>query len=232
MPESPINNELESEMELFGDVQEISVPSEEDEDFSDDSQSDEGEEVWEESDESSTEEYPEFPNELSWTSTVESAILSWLLIFLLRLQAKYYIPDAAVQCLIRFLYVLFCVLGRYSSVIANIASRFPRSLYYLRKQYSSGQELKKFVVCHKCNAIYGYQECIEYSRSTPVTRNCFNRRYPNRSITCGIPLLKTVELSSGKKVLRPYKTYCYYGVKKALQKLLQLPEFITLCEKW
>ena len=71
---------------------------------------------------------------------------------------------------------------------------------------------------------------IEYNESTPVTRNCLNRRYPNHSITCGTPLLKTVELSSGKKVLRPYKNYCYYGVKKAPQKLL--PEFITLCEKW
>ena len=46
-------------MELFGE-QEISIPSEEDEQFSDDSKSDEGEEVWEESDESCTEE--------SWTS--------------------------------------------------------------------------------------------------------------------------------------------------------------------
>ena len=50
---------------------------------------------------------PELPNEVNQTSTVESAILSWLLIFLLIfllcLQAKYYIPDAAMQCLIRFL---------------------------------------------------------------------------------------------------------------------------------
>ena len=117
-------------------------------------------------------------------------------------------------------------------MIANIASKFPRSLHYLRKQYSSGQEFKKFVVCRKYNAIYSHQQCIEYKRSTPVTRNCFNRRYPGRTITCGTPLLKTVELSSGKKVLRPYKTYCYYGLKKSLQKLLQLPEFVTLCEKW
>ena len=55
LPKSPINCELESEMELFGE-QEISIPSEEDEQFSDDSKSDEGEEVWEESDESCTEE--------------------------------------------------------------------------------------------------------------------------------------------------------------------------------
>ena len=145
-------------------------------------------EVWEESDES---------------STVESGILSWLLIFLLRLQAKDYIPDTAIQYLIRFLWDLFCVLGRYSSVIAHIASSIP--VLSLCKQYSSGQEFKKFVVC---NLIYSHQECIEYNGSTPVTKNCFCCCYPNRTIICGI---KTVELSSGK-VLHPYKTYCYYGL--------------------
>ena len=119
LPESPINSEFNSQSELlhvFGDEQEI-IPSEEDtEQFSDDSKSDEGEEIWEESDESCTEENPELPNDVNQTSTVESVILSWLLIFLLRLQAKYYVPDTALQCLIRFLCVLFCVLGRYSSV--------------------------------------------------------------------------------------------------------------------
>ena len=96
---------------MFGGEQE-SIPSEEDtNDFSEDSKSDDsGEEVWEESDESCTEECPELPSDISQTSTIERGILSWLLIFLLRLQAKYYIPDAALQCLIRFLYVLFCVL--------------------------------------------------------------------------------------------------------------------------
>ena len=232
LPESPISSELDSQRELhmFGNEQEIILSEEDTEQSSDDSKSDEGE-VWEESD-SCTEECPELPNDVSQTSTVESGILSWLLIFLLRLQAKYYIPDAALQCLIRFLYVFFCVLGRYSSTVANIAARFPRSLYYLRKQYSSDHEFKKFVVCRKCNSIYSHQECVKYNGSTPVTRNCFYRRYPNRTVTCGTPLLKRVELNSGKKVLHPYKTYCYYGLKKSLQKLLQLPEFVTLCEKW
>ena len=45
----------------------------------------------------------ELPNEVNRRFT---AILSWLLIFILCLQAKYYIPDTAMQCLIRFLYAL------------------------------------------------------------------------------------------------------------------------------
>ena len=62
-----------------------------------------------------------------------------------------------------------------------------------------------------------------------MTRNCFYRHYPSRTVICGTPLLKII---SGKKVLHPHKSYCYYGLKKSLQKLLQLPEFVILCDKW
>ena len=95
--QSPVNSELEFEMESFGDTHETSIPSEDGKQSSDDSEYDECEEVWEESDESSSEECPELPNEVNRTCTIETAVLSWLLIFILHLQAKccipYTIPD-------------------------------------------------------------------------------------------------------------------------------------------
>ena len=53
LPESPVNSEFEFEMESFGDTHEIRRWQ-----SSDDSESDEGEEVWVESDENSSEECP------------------------------------------------------------------------------------------------------------------------------------------------------------------------------
>ena len=177
------------------------------------------------------EECPELPT-ASQDSEEENAIIQWLLIFLLRLQAKHYIPDAAVQCLIKFFYIFLHVLGRYSTTIANIASKFPRSLHYLRKHLNLNQDFKKLVVCRKCNSVYSLQECINNSGTVPVARKCFYRCSAYRSVLCGTPLLKTVELSSGKKVLRPYKVYCYHGLKNALQRLLHLPGFMDLCDQW
>ena len=215
------------------DSQDELCPNESDNQLSSESQSDSGEEVWEESDESCAEECPELPSaSASQDSVEENAIVQWLLIFFLRLQAKHYIPDAAVQCLVKFLYIFLCILGRYFTTIANIASKFPPSLYLLRKHLNLKQDFKRLVVCRKCNSVYSLQECIDESGTIPVARACFYRRNTHRSVRCGTPLLKTVELSSGKKILRPYKVYCYHGLKNALQRLLLLPGFMDLCDKW
>ena len=80
--------------------------------------------------------------------------------------------------------------------------------------------------------MYSFQECIDNSSTIPVARKCFYRCSTFRSVRCDTPLLKTIELSSGKKVLRPYKVYCYHGLKNALQRLLQLPGFMDLCDQW
>lgn len=111
-PASPLpppneHNELGATESVFSGDNEMSQ-DENDDLFSGDSQSHDGEEVWEESDESCMEECPELPSAAQKESEEENAILQWLLLFLLRLQAKHYIPDAAIHCLLKFLYI-FCV---------------------------------------------------------------------------------------------------------------------------
>ena len=129
-PISPIESESvfpsDNRDNLCDSMDEMS-PDENGPQSSSDSQSDDGEEVWDESDESCPEECPELPT-ASQDSEEEDAIIQWLLIFLLRLQAKHYIPDAAVQCLVKFLYIFLRIIGRYSTTIANIASKFTISL--------------------------------------------------------------------------------------------------------
>lgn len=49
---------------------------------------------------------------------------------------------------------------------------------------------------------------------------------------CNTPLLKTVELASGKKILYPYLVYCYLGIESSLQPLLLMSDFLVECEKW
>ena len=150
-------------MDNPSDSQDELCQNESENQFSSEAQSDSGEEAWEESDESCTEECPELPSaSASQDSVEENAIIQWLLMFLVRFQAKHYIPDAAVQ-----------------------RHHFNSKNVFLSTQYIS------------------------------VT-----------------PLLKAVELSSGKKMLRPYKVYRYHGLKNALQWLHLLPGFMDLCNKW
>ena len=91
----------------------------------------------------------------------------------------------------------------------------------------------KYVVCRKCEKLYRYKDCISGNSS----KTCTYRKFPNhphrmRRLECGTLLLKTVELSTGKKVLYPFLTYCYLGLKCGLQQFLSRPDFVHLSEKW
>lgn len=165
--------------------------------------------------------------------TDERDLIRWMVIFFLRLQAKFYIPDAALHCLIKFLYVFLSVIGRSSSYVAHMASVFPRSLYELRNQYQLGSRFKKMVVCTKCYSVYNQSECAEKVGSLTKSKKCMYRVFKNsRSKMCNNVLLKTIELSTGTTILRPFKVYCYHSLKSALQELLQNSTFVANCDHW
>ena len=94
----------------------------------------EREEFWEESDDSenvqeSEEAHKSAPIMPSFdTDTKESSsaisLVSWLLIFLLKLQTRYFIPDAALKLLIKFFSIFFSVLGQFSPFIKTIKNFF------------------------------------------------------------------------------------------------------------
>ena len=69
-------------------------------------------------------EVPELPS-IQASLAEEKALIVWLLIFILRLQANHSIPDVALTCLIKFFFIFFTVIGRTNSYIATIASSFP-----------------------------------------------------------------------------------------------------------
>lgn len=101
----------------------------------------EGEEVWEEGSEAN--EHIEFdfsssPPALpvssnSSESLTQRAIVSWIVLFLSSFRAKFSIPDNALSMLLKFIYTLFFVLGRFSGFIALIVPHLPSTLYRFNK---------------------------------------------------------------------------------------------------
>ena len=79
------------------------------------------EEIWEDdnsefslnSDIQMDEDCPRFP-QVDATSSTEMALVYWLLLFILRLQARHYLPDAALKSLLKFLHTVLVIIGRYS----------------------------------------------------------------------------------------------------------------------
>ena len=104
-------------------------------------------------DESSIPPLPEQP-EPSQSTLKQHALILWVVGFILRLQAKYNIPQSTIAHIVLFLTSFFAVLGRFSGFIAGLAHQFPRSLYCLRKMVKSDSHFTKYVVCPKCEQIY------------------------------------------------------------------------------
>ena len=154
------------------------------------------------------------------------------------LQAKYHVPNTAIDILVKFMFALFCVLGRFSPFVNIIQKSFPSSLHLMRKHYVQLQSFKKFPVCPKCNAIYhSTEDCIETVGSKRLSKRCTYVAFPDhphqsRRTSCQALLLKQVQFVSGRKMLYPFKVYCYNGIKSTLQKLLLRPKFHVDCKLW
>ena len=83
--------------------------------------------------------------------------------FILRLQAKHYIPDVAINSLLKFLLIFFSIVGLYSDFIAGMVAIIPTSLYLLRKYFALTEDLTRFVVCRKCYRVYSFDGCVNRS---------------------------------------------------------------------
>ena len=70
---------------------------------------------------------------------------------------------------------------------------------------------KRYVVCKKCYQVYQLNEYFEGSGFNQKIKSCSHRGLEQRARNT--VLLKTVELSTGKKVFVPFLTYCYVDLR-------------------
>lgn len=160
--------------------------------------------------------------------------------FLFVLQAKYHVPNSAIDFLIKFLYILICVLSRFcfSPFVDMLWKSFPRSLHVMRKRFAGDFLFSKYPVCPKCSKVYdSYESCIETIGTIKSSKCCNHIEFPkhphqSRRTACKALLMKTVHCVSGRKLLYPFKIYCYSGITSTLQKLLLRPSFFTSCQQW
>lgn len=166
------------------------------------------------------------------------SLVCWIVGFIVSLQARYYIPDAAIDKLLVFIYVLFNVIGQFSPFMTLLSSKMPKSSFLAKKFLGLNKPFTKYVVCPKCWKLYLHEDAIDSTGSQLITKRCTFIAYPNHTVRsrrapCQAGLLKTVELSvSGKKVLYAHKIFCYKSLQSTLQELLLCSEFCNDCEHW
>ena len=175
---------------------------------------------------------PETPNNDATETSSENGLVRWLLLFILKLQARHYIPALAINSLLKFLYVFFSIIGLQSNFVAKLASSFPKSIYMLQKYFGIEEEFTRFVVCKKCYSVCTYETCIDIHGLQKASKKCSYRLHANSRSECGALLLKSVTLSNSQVRLYPFKVFCYQSLNKSLQKLVLRPGFIEHCELW
>ena len=141
--------------------------------------------------------------------------------------------------LIKFVHAFFSVLANYNLISGLIASSFPASLYLFFKSLDMTETHKyiKYVVCIKCHKLHLHKNSFRKFAGSIDTKSCDNVTSPNhpqkhQRKPCGQPLMYALFTSSGKKVLTPFKVYCYKPIKESLSSLVRYKDFDVKCEQW
>ena len=84
--------------------------------------------------------------------------------------------------------------------------------------------------------MYDYNDCVE-GLNVKRSKKCSHKDFPmhphlRMREACGSVLLKTVEMSSGNRILYPYMMYCYIGLKHSIGSLLSRPNIFRKCGEW
>ena len=82
----------------------------------------------------------------------------WLTGFLMQLHSRHYIPDTAMDALIKFLYMFLAVLSRISASVEGIRNHFPSSLSKLKVKTD---HFTRYVVCPRCSELYLFYDSID-----------------------------------------------------------------------
>lgn len=164
-----------------------------------------------------------------------SALVQWLVYFILMWQSLCKLSDNGLEWLLQFLFQFLKVLSHLSGCeyLGELLAIIPSSLYLLRKFACFDRDnFIKYAVCPKCSKLYDMKDCTETDhRGKRAVKHCKHKQYP-RSKTCGAPLAKKVVLNNGAEELYPLKVYCYNSVKEKLQEMLMRDNFPQLCESW
>ena len=140
--------------------------------------------------------------------------------------------------LLKSLQVLLEHVCQYSEVFPLTAIAMPTFLYIYHKMTGSGNlAYTKYVVCIKCYKLYKFDECIETIGGVSRSKRCTNILFPRHPQKqhrqkCSQLLLTQYTTASGKKMLYPWKTYCYLSVQSSLKLLASRKGFVERCELW
>ena len=150
---------------------------------------------------------------------------SWILLWILKYQARFRLPDVAINSLIKFFRIVL------SDADNERFKNFPTSSYMMRKMLEFGKHSKRYAVCPSCNKLYKESEILSTSEF-----KCNHVEFPihprrNLRKPCGTEVTDRVPTTSGF-IIKPKMVYPLPSLKAQIIAMYRRPGFESLLEKW
>src|SRR5437588_8127240 len=146
---------------------------------------------------------------------------SWILLWILKYQARFHLPDVAINSLIKFFRIV--LLDADNERFEN----FPTSSYMMRKMLEFGKHSKRYAVCPSCNKLYKESEILSTSgfKCNHVEFPIHPRR--NLRKPCGTEVTDRVPTTSGF-IIKPKMVYPLPSLKAQIIAMYRRPGFESL----
>src|SRR5881397_2563591 len=150
---------------------------------------------------------------------------SWILLWILKYQARFRLPDVTINSLIKFFQIVL------SDADNERFKNFPTSSYMMRKMLEFGKHSKRYAVCPSCNKLYKESEILSTSEF-----KCNHVEFPihprrNLRKPCGREVTDRVPTTSGF-IIKPKMVYPLPSLKAQIIAMYRRPGFESLLEKW
>ena len=159
------------------------------------------------------------------------------IVFIFLWASFYGVSAVAVNHLLQYLHHMLSTLAVHSPAVASVVAAFPSSLYLMKKMFAIGTDkFEKYVICGKCESLYQYSECFQYTLFGKSPKTCSHVSFPNhphasRRTQCGHKLVKEIVTKKGTKY-SPVKTYCYLPLVESMTTILKRENMLDQCELW
>jgi hypothetical protein len=132
---------------------------------------------------------------------------AWIVIWILKYQERYRLPDTATDSLIKFI--------RYMLILQNKTaySEFPTSLYMARKLFGINDQAIKYATCKKCCKLYAIKDLPTDEPYHCTYQDFLNHPMANLRSPCNAIIIKQVAINQ----YRPSLIFPITNIKHQLQ---------------
>ncbi|PKC64471.1 hypothetical protein RhiirA1_396016 [Rhizophagus irregularis] len=145
------------------------------------------------------------------TEVVNDNRILWILIWIMRFQTRFNLPETGIESLIKFMKLVLREIG------GSNFDTFPGTLFLAKNVLGLKDLFHSFVPCQKCHKLYNKQELENFYQDEDLTvTKCQHIEFPNstsrRLKRCQTPLYDQILLTNEKLSLKPKLIYPFAGI--------------------